>query len=88
MDSRFEFFDTYTANSEFYLKIAKPLLSMRTVGSMVVKRRTKPIKHTIMTKKRNHLEDPKGITLYRASENLNHIMKAKAKCGKKIADSL
>ena len=77
MDGRFELFETYAANSEFYLKVVKPLLSMRTVGSMVVERRIKPIKHTIMTKDRNRLEDPKGVILYRASENLNHIMKAK-----------
>ena len=88
MVGRFEFFETYAANSEFYLKVAKPLLSMRTVESMVGKRRIKPIKHTIMAKKRNRLKDPKGITLYRASENLNHILKAKKILGKKITDSL
>ena len=61
MDGRFELFETYAANSEFYLKVVKPLLSMRTVGSMVVKRRIKPIKHTIMTIYHNRLKlkDPK-----------------------------
>ena len=88
MDGRFEFFETYAASSEFYLKVAKPLLSMRTVGSMVVERSIKPIKHTIMTKKRNRLQDPKGVVLYRASENLKHIMNAKKILGKKITDSL
>ncbi len=88
MDGRFQFFESYAANSEFYLKVDKPLLSMRTVGSMVVERRIKPIKHTIMTKKRNRLFDPKGVVLYRASENLKHIMMAKKILGKKITDSL
>ena len=75
-------------NNEFYQKVAKHLLSMRTVGSIDVERRVKPIKHTILTKKRNRLKDPKGIALYRASENLKHIMKAKIALGKKISDSL
>ena len=32
--------------------------------------------------------DPKGVALYRASENLKHIMAAKKRLGKKITDSL
>ena len=88
MAGRFRFFETYMENNEFYQKVAKPLLSMRTVGSIDVERRVKPIKHTILTKKRNRLKDPKGIALYRASENLKHIMKAKIALGKKIATLL
>ena len=88
MDGRFQFFELYAVNSEFYLKVAKSLLSMRTVGSMVVERRIKPIKHTIMTKQRNCLLDPKGVVLYRASENLKHIMRANKTLGKKITNSL
>ncbi len=88
VEGRFLFFETFAANSEFYLKVAKPLLSMRTVGSIDVERRIKPIKHSILTKKRNRLLDPKGVALYRASENLKHIMKAKKMLGKKITDSL
>ena len=68
--------------------VAKPLLSMRTVGSIDVERRVKPIKDSILTKKRNRLKDPKGVALFRASENLNHLMKAKISLGKKITDSL
>ena len=63
MAGRFRFFETYMENNEFYQKVAKPLLSMRTVGSIDVERRVKPIKHTILTKKRNRLKDPKGIAL-------------------------
>ena len=61
---------------------------MRTVGSIDVERRIKPVKHEILTKKRNRLLDPKGIALYRASENLRHLMKAKKILGKKITDPL
>ena len=85
---RFQFFETYAASNKFYQKIAKPLLSMRTVGSIDVERRVKPIKHTILTKRRNRLQDPKRVTLFRASENLKHIMKAKIPLGKKVTDSL
>ena len=88
MQGRFNFFETFAENSEFYQRVAKPLLSMRTVGSIDVERMIKPIKHNILTKKRNCLHDPKGIALYRASENLKHIMDAKLILGKKITDSL
>ena len=63
-------------------------MSMRTVGSIEVERRIKPLKHDIITKKRNRLRDPKGVALYRASENLHHLMKAKKALGMKINDSL
>jgi hypothetical protein len=59
------------------LLTAKPLLSMRTVGSNDVERRVKPLKLTMLTKKRNRLQDPKGICLFCASENLRYIMTAK-----------
>ena len=89
MQGRFNFFETFAENSEFYQRVAKPLLSMRTtVVSIDVERRIKPIKHNILTKKRNRLHDPKGVALYRAQENLKHIMSAKKILGKKITDSL
>ena len=84
----FNFFETFAEHSKFYQRIAKPLLTMRTVGSIDVKRRIKPIKHNILTKKCNHLHDPKGVALYRASENLKHIMDANLIVGKKITASL
>ena len=88
MQGRFQFFETYAAHSEFYHKVVKPLLSMRTVGSIDVERRVKGLKGTILTKKRNKLKDPKGVALMRSSENLRHIMKAKKVLGMKIMDSL
>ena len=88
MHGRFQFFETFAANNEFYLKVAKPLLLLGTVGSMCVERRVKPIKHTIMTKKRNRLGDSKGIVLFRVHENLKHAMKARKILGKSITDSL
>ena len=73
IDGRFVFFETF---------------AMRTVGSIDVERRLKPIKHNILTKKRNRLQDPKGVALFRASENLKHLMHAKKILGKKITSSL
>ena len=85
---RLRFFETFAAHNTFYLKVAKPLLSMRTTGSIDVERRIKPLKHNIVTKKRNRLKDPKGVMLLRAGENLKHELAAKMQLGKKITDSL
>ena len=81
-------FETFARNNTFYLKIAQPLLSMRTTGSIDVERLIKPLKHSIMTKKHNRLKDPKGIALLRGQKNLKHLMRAKLDLGKKITDSL
>jgi hypothetical protein len=86
--ARIEFCNTFGSNNLFYIMVARPLLSMRTIGSMDVEHMVKPVKHTIMTKHRNRLKDPKGVALFRLSENLKHIMKAKKMLGKKITESL
>ena len=86
--ARLEFFNTFAANNLFFIKVARPLLSMRTVGSMDVERKVKPIKEKILTKGRNRIKDKKGAALYGLRENLNHIMKAKKQLGKKITQSL
>ena len=54
-------FVIWWAHSPFYQKVAKPLMSID------VERRIKPLKHDIITKKRNKLRDPKGVALYSAS---------------------
>jgi hypothetical protein len=38
VQARFRWFEAFAAHSEFYLLVAKPLVSMRTVGSIVVER--------------------------------------------------
>ena len=85
---RFAFFETFHANSELYLMVIKPLLSMRAVGSIDVERRVKMMKGNILTKKRNRLKDPKGVAYLRASENLKHIIHAKKVIGKKFSEKL
>jgi len=88
MEAHLNWFGTFAANSDFFLKVAKALLSMRTVGSIAVEPKVKPIKHTIMTKKRNRLKDPKGVALFRTQEILKHVMRAKKALINKITDSL
>lgn len=88
IQGRFALFDTFHANSDFYLKVAKPLLSMRAVGSIDVERRIKTLKGSILTKKRNKIKDTKGVVYLRASENLRHLMRAKKMIGKNVSDPL
>ena len=88
INGRFAFFDTFHANSEFYQRVAKPLLSMRAVGSIDVERRVKAMKGNILTKKWKKLKDPKGVAYLRASENQNHITHAKKLLGKLFYESL
>lgn len=88
IQGRLALFDTFHANSDFYLKVAKPLLSMRAVGSIDVERRIKTLKGSILTKKRNKIKDTKGVVYLRASENLRHLMRAKKMIGKNVSDPL
>ena len=86
--ARLQWFECYAGASPFYQKVAKPLLSMGTVGSMDCERRAKPLKHTIVTSKRNRLKDETGVALLRGYENLNHLMNAKKLVGKQVHESL
>ena len=88
ISGRLGWFECYAGTSDFYRLVAKPLLSMGTVGSMDCERRAKPLKNTILTKDRNRMLDPTGVALLRGYENLRHIMHAKKMLGKRIADSL
>ena len=88
INGRLDFLQTIARNNTFYLKVAHNLLSMLTTGSIDVERRIKPLKHNIVTKKRNRLKDPKGIALLRGQENLKHLTRANLDLGKKTTDSL
>jgi len=59
----------YKAHSQLYLIVGKPLLSMRTAGSMSVERAAKTVKESILSKEHNLLSDEKGTTLFRAAQN-------------------
>ena len=68
--------------------MVKTLLSLCTDGSIDVERRVKLLKNSILTKDRNRLSDSKGEVLFRAAENLKHIMVAKKVLGKSTVESL
>ena len=87
MHGRFQFFEIFAANDGFYLKVAKPLLSIGTVGSMATARKINSILYNILTNVRNRPKDAKAVVLFRALENLWHTMKAKKILGKKITVS-
>ena len=70
-------FEAYVPNNAFYQKIAKPLMSIRTTGSIDVERAVKPIKGCVLTKERNRVSDGKAIVLFRLSENLKQLHKFK-----------
>ena len=74
MEMRLQFFICYFPTSMFYHKVAKPLLSMKCVGSMDAERAAKPLKHSILTKERNRLEHEKAEVLLRTKTNLRYLM--------------
>ena len=90
ISGRITWFECYAGSSDFHRLVAKPLMSMGTVGSMDCERRAKPqnLKNIILVKGRNRMKDPTGVALLRGMENLCHIMHAKKMLGKKLADSL
>ena len=47
MAARLEWFGSFAEHTELFLMVAKPLLLMRTTGSMDVEQKMKPIKNTI-----------------------------------------
>ena len=77
VEHRIQWFVANCQASEFYHLIAKPLLSMRTVGSIDVEREAKTLKHTILTKNRNRTSDGRGVVLMRTCNNLKYLLKMK-----------
>ena len=77
INGRLRWFEAYVPHSKFYRRVAEPLLSVRTAGSIDVERAVKPIKNSILTKDRNKLDDGKAGVLMRASENLKFLMSVK-----------
>ena len=74
---RIRWFEAYAPNNQFYILVAKPLLSIRTTGSIDVERKVKPLKNMVLTKSRNRVKDRKAEMLFRTSQNLRQLMKIK-----------
>ena len=84
VEGRLRWYEMWMRSSLFYQLVARPLLSIRTVGSMNVERLAKPVKHSILTKDRNRLADSKAIIIFRAGQNLKLLQKLKTKLKKEI----
>ena len=67
----------YAPNNKFYQRIAKPLLSIRTTGSIDVECKVKSLKSKVLTKTRNNIKDRKAEMLFPTSQNLRQLMKIK-----------
>ena len=74
--------------SPLYFTVAKPLMSIRTTGSMDVERLAKPLKDVILTKKRNRLSDERTVSLLWAQQNLKYLMSAREVLKGKVYDSV
>ena len=77
LEGRFCFFDVHKPNSVFYQRVTRHLLSMRITGSIDVEQVAKPFKRNLLRKERNRLSDEKDIFLFRATQNLKYLTKAK-----------
>ena len=88
IEGRLRFFQAYMPLLPLWQRVGRPLMSMRTAGLMDVERVAKPIKHMILTKQRNSLEDDRGVVLFRAQQNLKHLMNARLALKGKVHENL
>ena len=70
-NGRLTFFSDGFERSLYFQKMALPLLSMKTTGSITVERVAKPLKNGVLDPSRNRLAPMKQIMCLRAGLNLN-----------------
>ena len=68
---------TWKKRSDMFKYIAKPLLSLRSTGSMSVERVAKPLKNSVWTMSRRRLGGQRAEMILRAGLNLNFLAAAK-----------
>ena len=76
-NSRLAWWKTWRKNSVLFREITRPLLSLRSSGSMTVERVAKPLKNSVYTKERRAMLGGKTAVLLRAGLNLNFLSQAK-----------
>ena len=74
--SRLAWFLTWHPESILFLRIAKPLLSLRTSGSMTVERVAKPLKNFVYTKYPHRMSPEQSNILLRTGLNLKFLAQA------------
>ena len=74
---RLAWFSTWKADSILYQKIGKPLMSLRSTGSMTVERAAKPMKNSVYTKFRRRLSPGRSSMLLRVGLNLRFLAETK-----------
>jgi hypothetical protein len=70
-NGRLNFFSDGFERSLYFKKVALPLLSMKTTGSITVERVAKPLKNGVLDPARNRLAPKKQLMCLRAGLNLN-----------------
>ena len=75
--SRLASFEAWVPDSTFYTKIANPLMSLRTTGSMTVERVAKPLKNYVFSKGRRRLNRQRASQLLRCGLNLRFLNEIK-----------
>lgn len=73
INGHLRWFEAYLTNKQFYQRITKSPLSIRTTGSIDVEHKVKPIKGKILTKSHRKIKDDKTQMLFQASENLGML---------------
>ena len=88
IDGRFVWYKAFASTTDLYRKIARPLLSMGTVGSINTERSAKGLKHDILSLKHNRLWDDQAIILYRCGENLRNLLRVRMQIVDRVGNSI
>ena len=75
--SRLSWWESWARSSLLYKTCARPLMSLRSCGSMTVERAAKPLKNCVYSKSRERLGYGKASALLRAGLNLRFLQQTK-----------